>query len=117
MRHAQCSSHSLFNPIGTPHAQVSEDEKLKVYLRIAMLHLQSGDSINAEAYINRASHLEHATNDEELRLQFRAQRVRIFDFKRKFIDAAQGCVAFTAYTALLSHCCSLTSGHSLMVTH
>lgn len=71
---------------------MSDDVKLDVYLRIAMLHLQSGDSVNAEAYINRASHLEHATSREDLRLQFRAQRVRIFDFKRKFIDAAQGCV-------------------------
>jgi len=86
-----------------------------------MLHLQSGDSINAEAYINRASHLEHATNDEELRLQFRAQRVRIFDFKRKFIDAAQGCVAFTAchcfaQSLLLTHFWSLIDGHCRLLT-
>jgi COP9 signalosome complex subunit 4 len=55
-----------------------------------MLHLQSGDSINADTFISRASHIEHKVKSEKLRLQFRAQRVRIFDFKRKFLDAAQG---------------------------
>ena len=87
---------------------MSDDVKLEVYLHIAMLHLQSGDSVNAEAYINRASHLEHATSREDLRLQFRAQRVRIFDFKRKFIDAAQGyAMALSTATRMCRLCVPL----------
>eukprot|EP00038_Savillea_parva_P009180 m.181758 g.181758 ORF g.181758 m.181758 type:complete len:416 (-) comp15352_c0_seq1:195-1442(-) len=77
-------------PLDSGHLNVTDDQKFEIYLKIAMLHLQSGDSINAETYISRASHLEHRVQSEELRLQFRAQRVRIFDFKRKFLDAAQG---------------------------
>jgi len=76
-------------PLETGQKQYSPSYKLETYLKIARLFMEDEDPIQGEAYINRAAQLQSQTKDETLQIQFKACQGRIFDYKRKFIEAAQ----------------------------
>lgn len=52
------------------------------------LFLQEEDSTSAETYFNRASLLIHTTHDPELVVLFKSCAALMFDFSRKFAEAA-----------------------------
>jgi len=62
--------------------------KVNIYVKIAQLFLQDEESVQAEAYINRASELIHNVKDEVLKLRYKGCFARIVDFKRQFMKAA-----------------------------
>ncbi|GAA5990020.1 hypothetical protein JCM11641_000587 [Rhodosporidiobolus odoratus] len=62
--------------------------KLRVYIRIVRLFLEEEDSTSADTYFNRASLLAHSATDLETQLQFKLCQARMFDFSRRFADAA-----------------------------
>ncbi|GAA6017560.1 hypothetical protein JCM10207_001207 [Rhodosporidiobolus poonsookiae] len=66
----------------------SADYKLKVYIRIVRLFLEEEDSTSADTYFNRASMLSNAAKDLETQLGFKLCQARMFDFSRRFSDAA-----------------------------
>ncbi|GAA5874544.1 hypothetical protein JCM8547_002188 [Rhodosporidiobolus lusitaniae] len=66
----------------------SAEYKLKIYIRIVRLFLEEEDSTSADTYFNRASLLANATKDLETQLQFKLCQARMFDFSRRFSDAA-----------------------------
>ncbi|THH01676.1 hypothetical protein EW026_g1066 [Hermanssonia centrifuga] len=68
--------------------QRSDEEKLRVYVRIVRLLLEEEDSVQAETYYNRAASLAHTTNDKELLLGFKLSQARIHDYSRRFLEAA-----------------------------
>lgn len=74
-------------PLETAQKQYSTDYKLETYLKIARLCLEDEDSVQAEAYINRASVLQ--TTNEALKILYKACYAQVLDYKRKFIEAAQ----------------------------
>jgi len=76
-------------PLETGQKQYSPSYKLETYLRIAKLYMEDEDPVQGEAYINRAAQLQSQTKEEKLQIQFKACQGRIFDYKRKFIEAAQ----------------------------
>lgn len=86
----QAASLLISIPLDTGHRTVSNDEKLETYLNIALLCLEDEDAVQAESYVNRASHLTHTCTRADLKMQYKAQHVRIQDAKKKFLDAAQG---------------------------
>ncbi|GAA5854826.1 hypothetical protein JCM5353_006069 [Sporobolomyces roseus] len=65
-----------------------DDYKLKVYIRIVRLFLEEEDSTSADTYFNRASLLAHSAQDLETQLQFKLCQARMFDFSRRFAEAA-----------------------------
>ncbi|GAA5934286.1 uncharacterized protein JCM15063_004528 [Sporobolomyces koalae] len=65
-----------------------DDYKLRVYIRIVRLFLEEEDSTSADTYFNRASLLAHSATDLETQLQFKLCQARMFDFSRRFADAA-----------------------------
>ncbi|GAA6020825.1 hypothetical protein JCM11491_004666 [Sporobolomyces phaffii] len=65
-----------------------DDYKLKVYIRIVRLFLEEEDSTSADTYFNRASLLAHSATDLETQLQFKLCQARMFDFSRRFAEAA-----------------------------
>ncbi|KAF8621603.1 hypothetical protein AX15_007623 [Amanita polypyramis BW_CC] len=67
---------------------ISDEDKLRVYVRIVRLLLEDEDSVQAETYYNRAALLIHSTPDRETQLQFKLCQARISDYSRKFIEAA-----------------------------
>lgn len=68
--------------------QYQNDFKLKTYCKIAELYLQEGDSGQAEINLSRAAVLEKDTKDPLLQVKYKAAQARIWDFKRKFVEAA-----------------------------
>ncbi|KAA1466401.1 hypothetical protein DENSPDRAFT_831221 [Dentipellis sp. KUC8613] len=68
--------------------RTTDEEKLRVYIRIVRLLLEDEDSVQAETYYNRAASLIHATTDQETILAFKLCQARISDYSRKFLEAA-----------------------------
>ncbi|KAI0340934.1 hypothetical protein BDW22DRAFT_1359782 [Trametopsis cervina] len=66
----------------------TDEEKLRIYVRIVRLYLEEEDSVQAETYYNRAASLAHTTSDKELTLQFKLCQARIHDYSRRFLEAA-----------------------------
>ncbi|KAK2466240.1 hypothetical protein APHAL10511_001882 [Amanita phalloides] len=67
---------------------ISDEDKLRVYVRIVRLLLEDEDSVQAETYYNRAALLIHSTANRETQLQFKLCQARISDYSRKFLEAA-----------------------------
>lgn len=70
------------------HSTISDEDKLRVYVRIVRLLLEEEDSVQAETYYNRAALLMHSAPDREIQLQFKLCQARISDYSRKFLEAA-----------------------------
>lgn len=75
-------------PLETSQKQYQNDFKLKTYCKIAELFLQEADSSQAEINLSRAAILEKETKDLNLQINYKAAQARIWDFKRKFVEAA-----------------------------
>ncbi|KAH9999852.1 hypothetical protein BJV77DRAFT_975072 [Russula vinacea] len=69
-------------------SQRSDEEKLRVYIRIVRLLLEEEDSVQAETYHNRATSLIHSTSDRKTLLSYKLCQARISDYARKFLEAA-----------------------------
>ncbi|ORY25436.1 putative COP9 signalosome complex subunit 4 [Naematelia encephala] len=68
---------------------ISDEEKLRVYMKIVRLCLESGESGLAQNYFSRASLLIHTTKDKETQLAYKLSQARIFDYSARFNEAAQ----------------------------
>jgi len=75
-------------PLETGQKQYTVDFKLETYLKIARLYLEDEDPVQGEAYINRAAQLQTQTKDDNLQIIYKVCQGRVFDYKRKFIEAA-----------------------------
>lgn len=62
---------------------ISEDYKIKIFIRIVRLYLEDEDSVSADAYLNRASMLN--PQDRIMQLQLQACQAKSMDFKRQFL--------------------------------
>jgi len=62
--------------------------KVNIYVKISQLFLEDDESVQAEAYINRAAELIHQCKDEMLKLRYKVCFARIMDYKRQFMKAA-----------------------------
>lgn len=71
-----------------PHQrQISDEFRLKVYIRIMRNLLEDDDAISASDYLNRATLLIHTCPDSTVNLQFQMCQARILDSKRDFLNA------------------------------
>mmetsp|Transcript_18330 Transcript_18330/g.24187 ORF Transcript_18330/g.24187 Transcript_18330/m.24187 type:complete len:403 (-) Transcript_18330:374-1582(-) len=66
----------------------TEAEKANMYVKIAETYLEDDETVDAEAYVNRASALMHAVDDWALQLRYRVTYARVLDSNKKFLDAA-----------------------------
>lgn len=66
---------------------ISDDYKLRIYIRIVRLLLEVDEAVNAEAYLNRAALLIPNSTDFVLGLTFKLSQARILDAKRRFLEA------------------------------
>ncbi|TXG52258.1 hypothetical protein EZV62_021427 [Acer yangbiense] len=67
---------------------IDDTFRLSKCVQIARLYLEDDDSVNAEAFINKASFLVSSSQQEVLNLQYKVCYARILDLKRKFLEAA-----------------------------
>lgn len=75
-------------PLDTGQRVLEPEYKVNIYVKIAQLFLEDDESVQAEAYINRASELIHQVRDEVLKLRYKVCFARIMDYKRQFMKAA-----------------------------
>merc|ERR1712038_1589934 len=75
-------------PLETGQKQYTVDYRLETYLKIARLYLEDEDPVQGEAYINRAAQLQTQTKNDDLQIIYKVCQGRVFDYKRKFIEAA-----------------------------
>ncbi|KAK4702605.1 COP9 signalosome complex subunit 4, partial [Phenoliferia sp. Uapishka_3] len=66
----------------------SVESKLGIYIKIVSLFLEEEDSTSADTYFNRASLIYHTTSDLKTQLQYKVCQARMFDYGRKFSEAA-----------------------------
>lgn len=76
-------------PLESSYRNVSALYKANVYIHIVRLLLEEEDSVQAEAYLHRASAIIADITDNTLLLSYKVCQVRILDYKRKFLEAAQ----------------------------
>ena len=79
---------------------VSDDLKVKIWIRICRLYLEEDDTTSAETYLNRAKNLLYKVESQELSLQFQLSRARILDARRRFLEASQAYHDFSFSTLL-----------------
>lgn len=80
--------------------KISDDSKVKTWIRICRLYLEEDDTTRAESYLNRAKNLLYKVEDHELNLMFQLSQARILDSRRKFLDASQVYHSFSFSMAL-----------------
>ncbi|BFZ56228.1 hypothetical protein PYCC9005_003272 [Savitreella phatthalungensis] len=72
--------------------QISDDYKLRTYIRIVRCLLEEDEAVDADTYLSRATALMHTQagkEDPELQLHFKLSQARVLDAKRKFQEASQ----------------------------
>ncbi|CAG8542933.1 5376_t:CDS:2 [Diversispora eburnea] len=62
--------------------------RLKIYIKIVQLQLEEDEAISAETYLSRAALLIPSCKDQVINLTFKLSQAKIFDFKRKFLEAS-----------------------------
>jgi COP9 signalosome complex subunit 4 len=69
---------------------IPDDAKVKIWIRITRNLLEDDNTTDAEIYLNRAKNLIYKCEDLELKLHFQLSQARIFDARRKFLEACHG---------------------------
>jgi len=75
-------------PLDSGQRVLSPEEKVQIYVKIARLFLEDEESVQAEAYINRASELIHLCKQSSLQTAYKVCFARILDYKRAFLKAS-----------------------------
>lgn len=68
---------------------ISDDAKVRMWIRIVRLYLEEDDTTNAESFLNKIKNLPSKIEDPELKLHFQLSQARILDARRRFLDASQ----------------------------
>ena len=68
--------------------KISDDAKVRTWMRICRLYIEEDDTTSAESYLNRAKNLLYKVEDAGLILTFHLSQARILDARRKFLDAS-----------------------------
>ena len=69
--------------------KVSDFEKAETYVTIAENWFYQDDAVNAEMFLNKATHVILDVEDADLNIRYRYCKAKVFDSKRKFLLASQ----------------------------
>ncbi|MCJ1297685.1 COP9 signalosome complex subunit 4 [Hypocenomyce scalaris] len=81
--------------LNSSQRKISDDERVKTWIRICRCYLEEDDTTSAETYLNRAKTLLYKVEDKELNLMFQLSQARILDARRKFLEASQAYHTFS----------------------
>lgn len=70
--------------------EVTDEDKVKLWIRIIRDYLEIDDTTSAESYLNKAKNLIFYVKDRETNLHFKLSQARIQDSRRDFLHAAHG---------------------------
>lgn len=77
-------------PLESSQRKVTNEDKVKFWIRITRNYLEVDDTTLAEQYLNKAKNLIYTVSDRDLNLHFNLCQARIQDARRNFLAAAQG---------------------------
>ncbi|KAB8303545.1 hypothetical protein EYC80_004952 [Monilinia laxa] len=69
--------------------KVTNEEKVRCWIRITRNYLEVDDTTLAEQYLNKAKNVIYTVDDHDLNLHFQLSQARIHDARRNFLAAAQ----------------------------
>ncbi|KAK1600627.1 PCI domain-containing protein [Colletotrichum navitas] len=75
-------------PLDGSQRKVTNDDKARVWVRIARNYLEVDDTTAAETYVNKLKNIMHTVQDRDLDLHFKLSQARILDSKRDFLGAS-----------------------------
>jgi hypothetical protein len=75
--------------IDSPQVLISDAERASAYIRVAQAYLKGDDDVNADRFINRATHYALAPGvPPGIKATYSACWCQVLDFRRKFLEAA-----------------------------
>lgn len=77
-------------PLESSQRKVTNEEKVRTWIRITRNYLEAEDPTLAEQFLNKAKNLIYTVEDRDLNLLFKLSQARIQDARREFLAAAQG---------------------------
>ncbi len=76
----------------TTQRQISDGAKVNMWTKIVRYYLEDDDTVSAETALNKIKNLPAATeifrHNPDLKLHYQLSQARIFDSRRKFLDAS-----------------------------
>jgi COP9 signalosome complex subunit 4 len=76
-------------PLDTSQRKVTNEEKVKIWIRIVRCYLEVDDTTSAETYLNKLKNVIYTVDDAALNLHFKLSQARIQDAQRAFLGASQ----------------------------
>ncbi|KAI5926330.1 PCI domain-containing protein [Camillea tinctor] len=76
-------------PLDSSQRKVSNEDRVRVWIRIVRNYLEVDDTTSAETYLNKLKNVIYTVSDPALNLHFRLSQARIQDSKREFLPASQ----------------------------
>lgn len=77
-------------PLDSSQRKVSNEDKVRFWIRITRNYLEVDDTTLAETYLGKAKNLIYTVSDRDMNLHFKLCQARIQDARRNFLAAAQG---------------------------
>jgi COP9 signalosome complex subunit 4 len=77
-------------PLDSSQRKVTNEDKVRFWIRITRNYLEVDDTTLAETYLNKAKNVIYTVSDRDLNLHFKLSQARIQDARRNFLTAAQG---------------------------
>lgn len=77
-------------PLESQQRKVTNDDKVRFWIRITRNYLEVDDTTLAEQYLNKAKNLIYTVDDRDMNLHFRLCQARIQDANRNFLAASSG---------------------------
>jgi COP9 signalosome complex subunit 4 len=77
-------------PLESSQRKVTNEDKVRFWIRITRNYLEVDDTTLAEQYLNKAKNVIYTVSDRDLNLHFNLCQARIQDARRNFLAAAQG---------------------------
>lgn len=76
-------------PLDSSQRKVTNEDRVKVWVRIVRNYLEIDDTTTAETYLNKLKNVIYTVSDPVLNLHFKLSQARIQDSKRAFLSASQ----------------------------
>jgi COP9 signalosome complex subunit 4 len=77
-------------PLESQQRKVTNEDKVKCWIRITRNYLEVDDTTLAEQYLNKVKNVIYTVDDRDLNLHFNLCQARIQDARRNFLAAASG---------------------------
>jgi COP9 signalosome complex subunit 4 len=76
-------------PLDSAQRKVTNEDRVKIWVRIVRNYLEVDDTTAAEIYLNKLKNVIYTVSDPTLNLHFKLSQARIQDAKRAFLSASQ----------------------------